>query len=146
MNLTPQQIFRPMKGIQVEEKDYSLITWPKIVQPKIDGIRCVIKDGLPHTAQMKLIPNRKLRDVLGFLFDNWFLIDGELTIGDSFQDTVSCVMSKNEELPPGKSKYYIFDGLETFGSRLIPFKDRIVQIQNLIQNVVEFLRLNVLHL
>jgi len=68
---------------------------PLIATPKIDGIRCICKpDGFPLTRSLKDIPNGSIR---AYFFSNREYIkspvDGEITVGTTFQETSSGVMS-----------------------------------------------------
>lgn len=73
--------------------------FPVYVQPKYDGIRCLVIEGRPYTRTLKPIPNRFIR--------NWFEkhaslvgnFDGELLVGeptatDVYRSTSSGVMSE----------------------------------------------------
>lgn len=73
-------------------------TFPVLVQPKLDGIRCLLQDGRALTRTLKNIPNNHIRNTL----ISWAskqdpsikLFDGEILIPNgTFQDTVSAVMS-----------------------------------------------------
>jgi DNA ligase-1 len=100
--------FKPMLACAIEESDLDKLRYPVIVQPKIDGIRCVVIDGVAYSRSMKLIPNRFIQRTLKKLmpFGSW---DGELILQNSkatFQDITSAVMSEDKE--PGFT-YWIFD-------------------------------------
>ena len=65
------------------------ISYPVLVTHKIDGIRCVIRDGVALSRSLKPIPNRFVASTLAGLPD----LDGELVIPGSFQDVTSGIMS-----------------------------------------------------
>lgn len=105
---------------------------PLIVQPKLDGIRCIIdQDGLPRSRTWKLIPNHYIRQTIKEASLPYGL-DGELLtyntghkLVDSFNTISSNVMS--EEGVPA-FLYNIFDIVDafTYSSRLYTlnnFKD-----------------------
>lgn len=82
---------RPMLA---EEANLSLLKFPLLASPKIDGIRMLCKSGLTCTRSMKEIPNRFLRQVFSDPFFHG--MDGELTLGspsdkDVFLRTSSAV-------------------------------------------------------
>lgn len=92
--------FQPMLA---EKADVETLRFPLIVQPKLDGIRCVIVNGQPMTRKLKPIPNNHIRRLLTEL-PSW---DGEIMIpGKSFNDVQSAVMSED-----GKPDFdfYVFD-------------------------------------
>lgn len=67
--------FRPMLA---GECNIDAIQYPVYVSPKLDGIRCVIRDGKALTRSLKPIPNDHIRNVLESL--NLPDFDGELLI------------------------------------------------------------------
>lgn len=86
-----------MLAATIEESGLDNLDYPVYVQPKIDGIRCVILNGVVLSRTLKPIPNKFVREVLGTLMEKYpFLIDGELEIRDeSFQEVQSEIMSEN---------------------------------------------------
>ena len=101
--------FKPMLAYKLKESDLPKLRFPLIVSPKIDGIRCCVIDGVAYSRTLKKIPNDYIR---AQLFELWeingkpFLMDGELTVGDSFQSCTSGIMTKKGE---PKFRYSIFD-------------------------------------
>lgn len=78
------------------------------VQPKLDGIRCLIWEGKAYSRTLKLIPNQSVQDWARDVYPE-HVIDGELMLKDRkapFNDVTSTIMSKD-----GGSgwKYYAFD-------------------------------------
>lgn len=68
--------FRPM--LAAELKNLADLKFPVLVSPKLDGIRCVIRDGKALTRSLKPIPNDHIRNTLEMLGLPDF--DGELLI------------------------------------------------------------------
>lgn len=75
--------------------------FPALASVKIDGIRCLIKDGQALSRKLKLIPNKFVQ---AWVYDNPELegMDGELMIGDmtsqeAFRRTTSGIMSQDGE-------------------------------------------------
>lgn len=142
--------FRPMKGEQID--DLSKVKFPVFVSPKIDGIRCLFKDGKLCTYTLKPIPNihinvslsPKLDQILaGMGIDSSrVILDGELTIGspsdpDCFRKTTSGVMSI-EGTP--EYTFHVFDFL-VVGQEHVAFHmryDAAESLGNISEYVPEF--------
>jgi DNA ligase-1 len=104
--MTKQKIFKPMLASAIE--DLGKVSYPVLASPKLDGIRCVIRNGKALSRSLKPIPNKVLREYLESL-PKLEGLDGELMIDDvSFQEITSCVMSPNDN--PHSGWYYgVFD-------------------------------------
>lgn len=96
------KIKKPMLA-QHLTKPFSSLTYPQLATPKLDGIRCLIKDNQAVSRTFKLIPNLYIRQCLQGLPDG---LDGELIVGSIFQETTSAVMSIRGE---PDFTYHIFD-------------------------------------
>lgn len=88
------------------------LTYPKVISPKLDGIRCLAFNGIAYTRSLKPVRNYHVQ----FLFQKNRLhgFDGELIVGsptspDCIRNTTSGVMSF-DGVP--EFKYYIFDNWE----------------------------------
>lgn len=81
--------------------DGALPSFPCLVSPKLDGVRCIIgADGVVYSRKLKPIPNRHVQKLFGK--KKFAGLDGELTVGpsngkDVFRDTMSGVMSEDGE-------------------------------------------------
>lgn len=71
-------MIRPMRGVAPQNP---LTNWPYLASPKIDGIRCIIKDGKALSKTMKPLPNLRLHELFGHLEG----ADGEITVGPAYQ-------------------------------------------------------------
>jgi len=106
-------------------KDTAALQFPLWASPKLDGVRCVIKNGRALSRSLKEIPNFYVQAMVS---DGQFNdLDGELMVGeptapDVFRKTSSLVMSQqgkpSQEEPLG---FYVFD---MFGLRGVQFDDR----------------------
>lgn len=103
---------------------------PCIASPKLDGIRCVIKDGIALSRTLKPIPNKEIQRVLSAL--NLDGLDGELIVGDpnsptAFKRSTSFVMSKDKVGEPWI--FWVFDDftlpLSTFSTRYNLARNRV---------------------
>jgi DNA ligase-1 len=120
--------FRPILAVNAE---IDKIVYPVLASCKIDGVRCLIKDGKPLTRTLKEIPNICVRNELVRLFsDTPGLVDGELIVGKTFQETSSAVMSFEGE---PDFRYCVFDYVESDFEK--PFKDRLLDMHKLLERI-----------
>jgi len=73
------------------------LTYPVMASYKLDGIRCVVQDGVLYSRNWKPIPNAHVQRMFNGLPDG---TDGELLLGnptdeDAYRRTVSAVMSED---------------------------------------------------
>ncbi len=108
--------FKPLLASTVH--DLTAVRFPVMASPKLDGIRCLIRDGEAVSRTLKPIPNAHVRETLAGLPG----LDGELIVGrptwpDCFRRSTSGVMSRDGEPP---FKYFVFDRHDIDG----PFSER----------------------
>ena len=90
-----KQIIKPMLAVEV---NFDKLRYPVYSQPKLDGIRVIIKDGVVYSRSLKAIPNKHVQSLFGHLHGaDGELIVGDVTAHDVFQKTTSGVMSKDGE-------------------------------------------------
>jgi DNA ligase-1 len=94
--------FRPMLAASCDDLDQ--LRYPLLATPKIDGIRCIIIDGVATSRSLKPIPNAYIQSVIGKPEFNG--LDGELLVGASFQQATSGIMSEDGE---PDFTFYVFD-------------------------------------
>lgn len=106
--------FRPLLAADASEED---VVFPVYASPKIDGIRCLIRNGEAVSRALKPIPNRYIRKCLELHADRLNGFDGELTVGDGFNSSTSSIMSHGGE---PDFTYHVFDieGILTYQHRL----------------------------
>lgn len=118
--------FKPMlaasKRPNLEELDY-----PVLVSPKLDGIRCVIRNGQAVSRKLKRIPNQHIQRELCGLPDG---LDGELmVIGEDdfvgFNAVQSAVMSQDGE---SNFVFFVFDW-DTQTNHEQPYAERLAQCE-----------------
>ncbi len=71
------------------------IVYPCIASPKLDGIRCIMADGVAFTRSMKRVPNKFIQQELAKL--RLHGPDGELMVKGGFNNVQSAVMSVHGE-------------------------------------------------
>jgi DNA ligase-1 len=130
-----------MKPMLAAATDGTNLRYPLLASPKLDGVRCLIIDGVAMSRSLKPIPNKFTQRLFGRPEFNG--LDGELIVGaDSgagvFQRTSSGVMSVEGQ---PEVTYYVFDtflGDQRFAERLKLVKKRIEGFHNLelVQHIV----------
>ena len=102
-------LFKPMLAATLTRPE--LIKFPVYCSPKIDGIRCVVFDGVAYSRSLKPIPNPFVQSWVkehAALLDG---LDGELVVGsptdpNCMQNTTSGVMKRSGE---PDFKFFAFD-------------------------------------
>ena len=94
--------FKPMLAASCDDIDQ--LRYPLLATQKIDGIRCLIIDGVAMSRSLKPIPNRYIQSIIGKREYNG--LDGELVVGSSFQQATSGIMSSDGE---PDFTYHVFD-------------------------------------
>ena len=124
-------IFRPMLAGKV---DFASLRFPLLASVKIDGLRCIIRDGAAYSRSQKLLPNKFLQDHVrrhaGVL--NGF--DGEIVVGpinapDVYRTSVSGIMT---EIGEPDFTFWVFDVVD-LGHH--PFKHRYEDLQHRIAHL-----------
>jgi DNA ligase-1 len=85
-----------------------MLVYPKLVSPKLDGIRCLLYGGIAVSRNLKPIRNKYVQEMLSALPDG---LDGELIVGSPTEGnvlnrTTSGIMSEGGE---PDFKFYVFD-------------------------------------
>lgn len=84
------ELLRPQLASSEIPDIYTQVTWPKIIQPKLDGICCLAVNGVAMSRTMKPIPNKFIQDY--FKEHGLHGFHGELMIKGDFNDVQSGVM------------------------------------------------------
>lgn len=90
--------------------DFTKIRYPVYASPKLDGIRCLIIDGVAKTRTLKDVPNKEISALLSQASLNG--LDGELIVGEPtsktvYNETVSQVMAHDKGA--ANVTFYVFD-------------------------------------
>ena len=84
------ELLRPQLASSEIPDIYTQVTWPKVIQPKLDGICCLAVNGVAMSRTMKPIPNKFIQDY--FKEHGLHGFHGELMIKGDFNDVQSGVM------------------------------------------------------
>lgn len=120
--MNTEKPFRPMLALDVKKLKTDL-AFPLYGSPKLDGVRCLIINGVPTSRTLKPLPNRHLA-----AWTHWAAIeglDGELIIGDptapdAYNRTTSAVMS--HDAPLDGLRFWVFD---CFADPTAPYSQRL---------------------
>ena len=110
--------------------DTTSLRFPVMCSPKLDGVRCVVINGIALSRSLKPIPNRYIQRILSKGYEN---LDGELIVGDitakdAYRTTVSAVMSEDGE---PKFVFAVFD-ITVLGNH--PFYERFELVDKAVEN------------
>lgn len=107
-------MFKPMLAGKAPA-DLTTLRYPVLASPKLDGVRCVMRDGVAMSRNLKPIPNQHVQETLRGLPDG---IDGELMVDGDFAAVQSAVMSAT-----GRPVFWLF--AFDWHANLIGFQDRL---------------------
>jgi len=102
------------------------LKFPLLASPKLDGIRCIVKDGKALTRKFKPVPNIFVREWIEANLPNG--IDGELMIDGNFNEVQSAIMKASGQ------PNFIFCAFDLVGENGIKenFSDRYHNLVNYI--------------
>lgn len=132
--------FKPMLSGKAPN-DLSTLSYPLLVSPKIDGIRCVIRDGVALSRNLLPIPCPTVQEVFGDPLFNGF--DGELLVGDVdnphvFNNTQSMIMSHARLVGEAREqlRFHVFDDFSAEGN----FRARFASVNKRINKRAKYLK------
>ena len=112
--------FKPLLSATIE--DTSKLTYSCLISTKLDGIRCVVIDGVACSRNLKPIRNKHVQACIGKPEYNG--LDGELIVGDIFATDCYRVTNSGVMAAEGEPDFlfYVFDRFDmpesTFHERL----------------------------
>ena len=125
--------FKPMLAPN-EKIDISTLKYPLLASYKLDGIRCLFKDGQMYSRSLKQFPNIKIRERFAYLSkiskDKNIILDGELLSKSlTFNELSGLTRQLAKELPEDLF-FYCFDAIhqEDF---LMSFRTRTTFLETL---------------
>ena len=126
--------FKPLLACEVPLEQVGL---PVYVSTKLDGIRCLIIDGVAYSRSLKPIRNKFIQSIIGKQEYNG--LDGELIVGniydkDVFQKTTSGVMSEKGE---PNFVFYVFDD---FTHPTSPYSERADKMRDKVDTLTDHIK------
>lgn len=103
------------KPLLAAKADLDKIRYPVLASPKLDGIRCLVHEGVAVTRSLKPIKNKIIAEYLSDIDFSGF--DGEIMtyvngVPDDFNTVQSKVMSADKD--PGEWKFWVFDHFHVY--------------------------------
>lgn len=120
------KIKQPMLACAEIPNLYEDVKYPCIIQPKLDGIRCLAIDGVAYSRKMKPIPNKYVQQVFKEL--NLHGLDGELMIHGDFNKVQSAIMSEDGEPEFYLAVYDYWDSDLPYSKRCDLFTTKVLEI------------------
>ena len=125
---------KPLLACEVPLND---VKFPVYVSTKLDGIRCVIIDGVAYSRSLKPIRNKYIQSIIGK--EKYSGFDGELVVGniydkDVFQKTTSGVMSEKGE---PNFVFYVFDD---FTHPTSPYSERADVMRDKVDTLTDHIK------
>lgn len=119
--------FRPTLAVDASWDDFARILQEGhalYASPKLDGIRCVIKDGIAYSRTLKPIRNDHVQQTLRRLAKEGY--DGELVVGPAYGEEVFNRTSRGVMSGGGTPDftYWVFDNFTLRGR----FDERLLQL------------------
>ena len=121
--------FKPMLAPN-QSVDLDTIKYPILISGKLDGIRCIFKNGEMLSRSLKQIRNKKLQERFNELKqyskDNNLVLDGEIYSHElTFQEITHFVMTEDigDEVLPESLNFWCFDVFDE--NRPLPFFERV---------------------
>lgn len=133
--------FKPMLAGKAPS-ELTGLNYPLLVSPKIDGIRCVIRDGVALSRNLLPIPCPTVQELFGDPLFNGF--DGELLVGgldnpNVFNNTQSMIMSHAHLAGEAREqlRFYVFDDFSQAG----PFELRFEALNQRIRKSAKYIKI-----
>ena len=128
---------KQIKPLLACEVPLEQVRLPVYVSTKLDGIRCVIIDGVAYSRSLKPIRNKYIQSIIGK--DKYSGFDGELVVGniydkDVFQKTTSGVMSEQGE---PNFVFYVFDD---FTHPNLPYSERADVMRDKVDTLTDHIK------
>lgn len=103
------------------------VEYPCLIQPKLDGIRCVAINGVAFSRKMKPIPNQFIQKF--FTDNNLHGLDGELMVNGDFNKVQSAVMSEDGEPNFYYAVYDYWDSDLPYNGRASLYVNKVLELR-----------------
>lgn len=113
--------FKPLLAATLE--DINTLQETLFASPKLDGIRCVIRDGKALSRSLKPLGNERLREVLSHPVLNG--LDGELVAGDPTSESAFNSTTRAVRGEKANSDHVVFAVFDDFTNPALPFCQRL---------------------
>ena len=128
---------KQIKPLLACEVPLEQVRLPVYASKKLDGIRCVIIDGVAYSRSLKPIRNKYIQSIIGK--EKYSGFDGELVVGniydkDVFQKTTSGVMSEKGE---PNFVFYVFDD---FTHPTSPYSERADKMRDKVDTLTDHIK------
>lgn len=114
--------FKPMLAADASAFDLNKIRWPMLISPKLDGLRCILWEGVAYSRNAKPFRNRFVQEWA----KDYHNLDGELIVGSPTHEdclNISKAVTAFEGEPD--FGFYLFDCIEGVDPR---FKERQLHV------------------
>ncbi|MFN5745580.1 MAG: ATP-dependent DNA ligase [Methylococcaceae bacterium] len=113
--------FKPM--LSATHDSTTPVSFPLLVSPKLDGIRCLIVDGQAVSRTLKPIANKALREILSNPALNH--LDGELLAGSATSETAFNTTTRSVMTHEASTEGLVFHVFDYFLNPALPFFTRL---------------------
>jgi len=126
-------ITKPMLAASLETIDS--VKFPAYATPKLDGIRCLKIGGEIVSRTFKPIRNAEIAEALKKILPDGS--DGEIIMGNNFQNTTSVVMTAGKSIGNEQAYYYWFDYVRDDPKK--PYIERMEDMKKYVEEHPEIL-------
>ncbi len=127
-------MIKPFKPLLADPVDFAQLDYGNCwLSPKLDGIRVIIRDGVPLSRKLLTFPNKKLNEDFGgrTMLEHY---DGEFIQGDPADDPYSrtysaCMKAEKDE----QVTLYVFDHVENPIDEYFRRYDKLSEYQNVVK-------------
>lgn len=129
--MTEKSLLKPFEPMLASPR--GKLKFPCMIQPKYDGIRCVVPGRTALSRNLTPIANDEIRNAIGDpVFGNFTGFDGELVDGphdaDVYNRTNSTVMSAD-----GDPSNVVFNVFDDFSDPRLPYQLRFAKVQRRVE-------------
>lgn len=120
------ELVRPLLAASASDAELQRIRYPKLMSPKIDGVRAVVRGGRLLSRTMKLIPNKFTQSMFGN--PEFEGLDGELIVGEP-TDPHLCDKTRSGVMSHGGNPLVSFRVFDKWNEQK-PFVERLLDARS----------------